>query len=728
MKGLIWADIFVIGSVLAILFIYQMRVRGQRNMDRDQLTYELVFPPGLNLAGAARFFTALDGLFGRLYRGPIVMAQRTMTLEFLATSTGLHHLITVPSEVADAARKHLRGVMPDLKMTEIARQPRSWRKAAQVRLTDSLDPAKSASYIPVVLQSLANFANNEAALTQIVVTGEPGGGFWATARAATTAATDARAAELMKALRNAYSSLHVTDFRPLPARLMNQVHTRRAPVFEWPHQLVPETLAIAFAMPMGGAQVSGLKYNQGRKHAPDHAIRRDGRLIAEANFAGAERPLAMAPEDRAAHMLVVGPTGSGKSTFLENIMAGDIADGEGFAYIDPKGDSVARLLDLIPRHRIKDVVLFDVTDLDHPVGFNILAGERPDRVAGQLVVAFDKLFDLTSSTPRAVDVLRSTLMTLAQGGYTIIDVPLMLDAGPRGQVFRDRVTAQTTHPELLDFWTWFDNLSTREQAEVSAPIIRRLRPLLLYPELRATFGQTASGFDLASAIRQRKIILVPLQSAQLHEQARLVGTLFLNALWNAIRTAGHGDNFYLYVDEFREVANLPVSYGQLFEQARGYKMPIIAATQDVSRFNERDRKDLMNNTRTKAFFQPAASDLRLLAAEMGHWAGEDDLSSLGPRELMMRFSIDGSASPPVTGRAYPPPTAVGLGNAVRAASRSAHGRTMTVVEAEIATRQNGAGRVRRPSKTPVNGSPASVLPQPAPDVIGWEPWEEDDAT
>jgi energy-coupling factor transporter ATP-binding protein EcfA2 len=531
----------------------------------------------------------------------------------------------------------------------------------------------------------------------------------------------------MKSLGNAYNSLHVATFYPMPARLINKVQRRAAPIIEWHHKIPSETLALAYAVPIGNPQVGGLRYNQGRKHAPDHAIKRDGRVIAEANFGGAERPLAMAAEDRAGHMLVVGPTGSGKSTFLENMMAGDIGDGEGFAYIDPKGDSVARLLDLIPRHRIKDVVLFDVTDLDHPVGFNILSGERPDRVAGQLVVAFDKLFDLTSSTPRAVDVLRSTLMTLAQGGYTIIDVPLMLDAGPRGQMFRDRVTAQTTHPELLDFWTWFDNLSTREQAEVSAPIIRRLRPLLLYPELRATFGQSASGFDLADAIRQRKIILVPLQSAQLHEQARLVGTLFLNALWNAIRTAGHGNNFYLYVDEFREVANLPVSYGQLFEQARGYKMPIIAATQDVSRFHERDRKDLMNNTRTKAFFQPAASDLRLLAAEMGHWAGEDDLSSLGPRELIMRFAVDGSASPPVTGVSYPPPTAIGLSTAVRAASRSAHGRTMAVVEAEIQARQSGVGRVRRPSKTPVAHPMAPVMPTPATDTIGWEPWEEDDA-
>jgi energy-coupling factor transporter ATP-binding protein EcfA2 len=501
---------------------------------------------------------------------------------------------------------------------------------------------------------------------------------------------------------------------------MNRANRRVTPIIEWTGRVTPETLALAYAAPIGRPQVSGLRYNRGRFFAPDSSIPSDGLVVAQANFAGAERPLAMTAIGRASHSLVVGPNGSGKSTLLEKMMEADIADGGGFAYIDPKGDSVRRVLDMIPRHRIKDVILFDVTDLERPIGFNLLEGDRPDRVAGQLVVAFDKLFDLSANTPRAVDVLRSVLMSLAYCGYTIIDVPLVLEPGPRGQPFRDRVTAQLTNKALLDFWIWYDNLTAREQAEVAAPITRRLRPLTLYPELSGTFGQRASGFNFVEAMRQGKIILVPLQRAVLHEEAKLVGTLFLNGLWNGARTAELERNFPLYVDEFRDVANLPIPYGEMFEQARGYKMPIIAATQDISRFSNQERMDLTNNARNKFTFQPAVTDARLLAAEMGSEVTEDDLMSLGPRELMMRFMVDGAATAPATGRAYPPPTPVGLGNAVRAASRAAYGSPRAEVEADIERRHHGS--TSRPRAVMTTSDEASS-PPPAQDVIGWEPWD-----
>jgi len=65
-----------------------------------------------------------------------------MTLEYLGTSQGTSPY-TMPADVAEAARKHLRGVMPDLKVTEVARQPRQWRMAAQVKITEAWSPLKT---------------------------------------------------------------------------------------------------------------------------------------------------------------------------------------------------------------------------------------------------------------------------------------------------------------------------------------------------------------------------------------------------------------------------------------------------------------------------------------------------------------------------------------------------------------------------------------------------------
>ncbi|MGW2851477.1 type IV secretory system conjugative DNA transfer family protein [Streptomyces sp. NPDC001215] len=725
MERLTWLTIFILGSGLVILGLLWVRHRGQRRMDDSHKTFELIFPPGLTLAAAARMFNALSGLLDPIYRGPLVVARRSVFFDLLFTETGPHHLMSVPADITESVRKHLSGIMPMLSLTEVAAQPRQWRVAGNLLLTRTepenaaKEAAKDADYIQMVYRSMTGMVADDAALVRVIVTGGGQGTLLYSAQVATTGVHSIRARQIMRALGKALGSVHAVITQPVPAGIINRETLRGTPVFEWHPAPSPETLALGSMLPIGSPQAPGMKYNRGRHFAPDPAIPSDGLVVAKANYLGAERPLAMTDAGRAAHTLVVGPTGAGKSTIFERMMEADIKGGGGFAFIDPKGDSAERVLNMIPRPRIKDVIWLDVTNLDHPIGYNLLEGERSDRIAGQLVLAFDKLFDL-SSTPRAIDVLRSTLMSLAEVGHTIIDVPLILEPGPRGQPYRDRVAAQLTNRELIGFWVWYENLTTREQAEVAAPITRRLRPLSLYPELRATFGQAKSGFSFREAIRQGKIILVPLQSAQLHEEAKLVGTLVLNGLWNDVRTAGLTQNFPLYVDEFREVANLPVPYGQLFEQARGYKMPIIAATQDISRFKEQDRKDLTNNTRNKFTFQPAVTDARLLAAEMGSGVTEDDLMNLGPRELMMRFLVDGATTPAVTGMAYGPPTPLGLANAARMASSTMYGRPRAEVDAEIERRHTGSRTAPRAVVAPKD-EPSSAAPALGP--IGWEPWD-----
>lgn len=697
-------------------------------MDDTLKTYELTFPAGLNLAAAARVFTALNGLLNPIHRGPFVVARRTVAFELLLSPTGVHHLMSVPADIAEAVGKHLRGIMPMLRVTEIADQPRRWLMAGELRLTQTepedaaKEAAKDAAYIPVLLNSLSGLAVDEAAMVQLIITGGGQGGLLYHARVATTAPHPIRARELMKALSNGFRSLHATIARPMPASIIGRVSARSAPIIEWRQAPAVEALVLAYAMPVGTPQLNGMKYNRGQYLAPDHKIPRDGALVAEANFPGAERPLALTPIARAAHTLIVAPTDSGKSTLIENLIVDDLKAGRGLAYIDPKGDSVRRVADLVPRERIKDVIYFDVTDLDHPIGFNLLSGQRPERIAGQLMTSLQKPLKLENTT-RSLDILRSAIMSLATAGYTLVDVPALFSMDDAGQRFRDHVTSQITNRHLLGFWAKYERLSSREKAEWADTLDLRFGPIMYSDELKHTFGQADSTFDIEDAIRSRKIILMPLNSGQLDELAPVVGTLFLNGLWNAVRRMELAENFHLYVDEFNEIANMPIPYGEMFAQARGYKMPILAAVQAVSKFSEQERGDVLNNTRNKFTYRPAPRDVKHLLGEMGQNVTEDDLMGLGSRELMMRFQIDGVPSPPVTGWAYPPPTPVGLGNAVRAASRATYGRPRAEVEAEIDARQNGSGRVRRPSKASVTQSAAPVVPPPAPAPIGWEPWD-----
>ncbi|WP_274562382.1 type IV secretory system conjugative DNA transfer family protein [Streptomyces spiramyceticus] len=715
-------------------------------------TYVLSFPKSLRHDAVLNFFRALAGPL----RPSLLDQDATVAIELYGDKKGIQLFLSLDPQVTEAVDHALLTHLPGATMSRVdeADDPITttrWTRVIEVGTTNPHAPLRIASPAAVTAGLLSCFTRleaGEALAQQFVVTGArpygepPGPRLWPPGRAVDRdafkrkqadvtflaigrmAATGPNPSALLARLQAHYGSLR-THGVSVRKRLARSSAARRrlqlrAGAWAYPATLSAEELTAVIGWPFGvpSPYVPGLPSSGTRQLAPEHAIPKAGAVFAMSTFPGAERPLAISTEDRAAHTLVVGPTGTGKSTLIENLISQDIAADRGVIFVDPKGDAVSRVLDAIPRERLADVVVFDVTD-EQPIGLNVLAGERPDRIAGQLMLIFDQLFELSRNTPRAFDVLRNTLMTLAMRGRTVIEVPWALAPGPRGQAFRDFLTAALDHDELREFWRWFNHLSTREQAETGAPITRRLRPLLLYPELRCTFGQLGPGLDLGQAIRERQIVLVPLYRAQLHEEANLVGTLLLNQLWNTVQSTELVDQFSLYVDEFKDVAHLAVSFGDLLAKARGHRLPITLATQDVSRLSEGLRKDVLNNTRTKIFFQPAGSDLSILTRELGGWVSEDDLANLGSREIVARVNVGGAALPPVTGRTLPPPPPVGLGNAARAASRARYGRPRDEVEAEIRQRLRAAtGGVRQPT-----AAPAPPLPPQPPEEIGWEEWE-----
>jgi hypothetical protein len=299
--------------------------------------------------------------------------------------------------------------------------------------------------------------------------------------------------------------------------------------------------------------------SKGRRLAPEPIIPTEGRRLAQGNYVGAERPLALSPEDRLKHLYVVAPTGGGKSSLLENMILDDIDDGNGVALFDLKGDLAHRLLGMIPSEHADKLVLFDPADTEHPVGFNILNGADPYKTTGDVLTVLDNLYELSGSAPRAYDVLHSTLLTLAMTGYTLCEVSIILEPGPRGRRFRNQVVSQILDYELKNYWAWYDSQTAKEQADVAAPIMRRLRSLLLNPSLRCSLGQIDSGFDMSQVLREKKILLVPLGGNIPKDVRPLVGVLLLMQLWNAVETRPmhERENFYLYIDEFEDFDEAP---------------------------------------------------------------------------------------------------------------------------------------------------------------------------
>ena len=172
--------------------------------------------------------------------------------------------------------------------------------------------------------------------------------------------------------------------------------------------------------------------------------------FAQTNSRGKETPFGIKRRDRAKHMYVIGKTGMGKSTMLENMAIQDIRNGEGMAFIDPHGSTADRILEYVPEHRIKDVVYFAPFDMDYPVAFNVMEDVGYDKrhlVVSGLLSAFRKIW-VDAWSARMEYILSNVLLALLEyPGATLLDVNRMLVQKP----FRKKVVENITDPIVKSF-------------------------------------------------------------------------------------------------------------------------------------------------------------------------------------------------------------------------------------------------------------------------------------
>jgi hypothetical protein len=229
-------------------------------------------------------------------------------------------------------------------------------------------------------------------------------------------------------------------------------------------------LAAVIAWPIDAPDLPGLELGAAKRLVPSLALPRTGRILGLSNFAGLTRPVAITPSASTRGLYLLGPTGTGKTNLIKNLVSDDLRAGRGLAVIETNGDLIQDLLDLIPPERTKDVVLIDPTDRRYAVGFNPFSGSSdPSLVADQLGELFQRLWSAYWG-PRTAQLAHMGLLTLARRpASTLLDLPrLYLD-----ETFRSKVLADLDDPVGLEpDWRWFGNLPVREQATVIAPLLK----------------------------------------------------------------------------------------------------------------------------------------------------------------------------------------------------------------------------------------------------------------
>jgi Type IV secretion-system coupling protein DNA-binding domain len=466
-----------------------------------------------------------------------------------------------------------------------------------------------------------------------------------------------------------------------------RVSRAQVPRWYWPLRLNAHELATVSAWPVGVTNELPVHMTPSRLVAPSAAIARQGRVIGTATFPGRERTLALTPTDSLRHVHVLGPTGVGKSTLLLNLITQDITAGRAVVVIEPKGDLVADVLQRIPPHRIADVVLLDPTDTARPVGLNPLAlsGRSPELVADQLLGLFHSLY-IAHWGPRTHDILSASLLTLARTpGMTLAALPLLLtDAG-----FRRRVVPRVADPiGLAPFWRGFEAWSEAERAAAIAPVMNKLRPLLLRPEMRAIVGQRQRSFDLRRVFTERKLLLVSLSKGLLGpETSALLGSLVISQLWQAVlgRVAIAPERrhpVFVYVDEFQDYMHLPLDFADALAQARGLGVGFVAAHQYLHQLDPAMRSAVLANAQSRIAFRLPSEDARVIAADSSALAPED-FQGLGAFACYAQLVAKGAVQPWCSARTLPPGKPMSDQAAVRAASRESYGVDRAEVEADL---------------------------------------------
>src|SRR3989339_1859782 len=230
----------------------------------------------------------------------------------------------------------------------------------------------------------------------------------------------------------------------------------------------------------------------------------DINFFAMVNFRNQNRKFGIRTDDRRRHMYVVGKTGMGKTTLMENMVLNDIYAGHGVGLVDPHGDFAEKIIDYIPANRINDVVYFNPADIDFPIGFNILETIRPEQkhlVVSGLMGVFKKIWpDVWSA--RMEYILNNTILALLEyPGSTLLGVNRMFS----DIEFRRKVIEKITDPIVRSFWVnEYARYAQKYETEATAAIQNKVGQFISAPLIRNIIGQVQSNIDMRQIMDQGK--------------------------------------------------------------------------------------------------------------------------------------------------------------------------------------------------------------------------------
>ncbi len=464
-----------------------------------------------------------------------------------------------------------------------------------------------------------------------------------------------------------------------------------------------EELASVFHFPhIKFNNVPGLKWQNYKIVKAPANIPKEGLLLGHNIYRGEKTPIYMKREDRFRHFYVIGQTGTGKSSIFQLMVRQDLQNGDGLCVLDPHGSLVEDLLPFVPRERVDDVVIFDPSDTERPMGLNLLEAkneEESDMVALDAMNIMIKMFDEEVFGPRIQDYFRNGCLTLMADpiGGCITDVVRLFtdDAFQRSKV------KHVSNPVVKAFWTkQMAQTGQREKQEMIPYFSAKFGAFITNSMMRNIIGQTKSAFDFSEVMNKKKILFMNLSKGSTGEiNSKLLGLIIVSKLQTAAlrrqkMAKEDRQDFFLYIDEFQNYVTESIE--SILSEARKYRLSLNIAHQYVSQIDTSGQKKGVNlkdavfgNVGTMMCYKIGAPDAEAMTKEMAPVFSDQDLINIDAFKAAIKLSVDGQPSRPFSLDVPRPWLEKGdpdIGKALKQISRLTYGRSKKFVEKEIFTR------------------------------------------
>ncbi len=749
----------VFGYVLFLIWKY--RDREQRSLDYVLLQVAVPRDNEIKIDAAEQIFASLHSLHhgGKL---AFLKAQEHLSFEIVAKREDIRFYVSVPKKYKDLVEKQLHGSYPGADIHEVEEYnifSENGKVAfAALRLSSAnYMPIRVFKDLPVdplssITSVLAKMGEGEGAAIQILI--QPTGGKWrnqgrgyishtkknesnpekasfkvdqktleaienktskpgfhAVVRIVISSTTEESAKHHLENLMTAFGQFssdhnHFSKVKlPFKKLFMLDFIYRYFPFINPPFFtqysiLNTDELATIYHFPNKSIETPHIFWLNAKRAPAPMQIPQSGMFLGISRYRGVDRSIYISDEDRRRHMYVIGKTGTGKSQLLEEMIIQDIKNGKGLAVIDPHGDLIDGIMTRMPPSRAEDVIYFDPSDEDRPMGLNMLEAKTEQQkhfVATAIVGLMYKLYDPQKTGiigPRFEHAIRNAMLTvMCEPGNTFVEIVRVLTDSS----FVQELLPKVQDPIIRRYWT--DQIAQTadfHKSEVLDYIVSKFGRFVTNKLMRNIIGQSYSSFDIRKVMDEGKILLVNLSKGKMGEENSnflgliLVPRILISAMSRQELSEEERRDFYLYVDEFQNFAT--PDFAQILSEARKYRLNLIVANQFIGQMEEEVKNAIFGNVGTVTAFRVGVTDANYLQHEFQPTFNETDLINIEKYNAYIKTTVHNEPVKPFSMDLTKDMAKVmaernpQISKAIIELSRLKYGRSKELVEAEISQR------------------------------------------